>query len=105
MARRAPSSLVRPPQLRRPALASISPMPRRMSVLLPEPFGPTSRVGAPGEIVSEIRSRIVTPPARTLAPSNEIGRSLMLECIRLSRTEFAVAPDAPGNTVHTDHER
>ena len=51
----------RPPQVTRPEVGSIRPMARRISVVLPEPFGPISTVGAPGINVSEMPSRIVTP--------------------------------------------
>ena len=61
MARRFGDAFARPPQVTRPAVGSIRPMARRISVVLPEPFGPISTVGAPDMKVSEMPSRIVTP--------------------------------------------
>ncbi len=42
----------RPPQVMRPEVGAISPMAARNSVVLPEPFGPISTVGAPALIDS-----------------------------------------------------
>ena len=61
MARRCGAACAMPPQVTRPDVGSIKPMARRISVVLPEPLGPISTVGAPDINVSEMPSRIVTP--------------------------------------------
>jgi hypothetical protein len=76
MARCVDAACSRPPQVTRPRVGGISPMMSRSSVVLPAPFGPISTVGDPATSASEMRSRIVTPPAETLTSSSTIGRSV-----------------------------
>src|SRR5262249_28810126 len=104
MARRVPSVPLLPPQLIVPDVGATSPMPTRISVLLPEPFGPTSTVGPPGPNVSETRSRIVTPPATTDALSSMIGRSLLSARIISPGPQLADAAHAPGGGVDEDDD-
>src|SRR5262245_63701950 len=75
----------------------------RRSVVLPAPFGPISTVGDPATSASEMRSRIVTPPAEKLTSSSTIGRSTT--GARMSpRKSFARPPQAPGGGVDHDDE-
>ena len=76
MARRAVEAVSRPPQLMVPRVSGVRPMAARNSVVLPAPFGPISRVGAPACSVSDTRSRMVTLPAAMVASVSTIGRSV-----------------------------
>ena len=76
MARCVGATSSRPPQVTRPRVGGTRPMMSRRSVVLPAPFGPIRTVGDPAASASEIRSRIVTPPATKLTSSSTIGRSV-----------------------------
>src|SRR5215475_6566166 len=105
MARRRPSLSARPPQVTRPALGAISPMASRISVLLPEPFGPTSTVGAPAPIVSA-RSRTITASRVQNDTSSSLsGRSLTGGRIGSPRAQLADAAHAPGGRVDQHDQR
>src|SRR4051812_30122325 len=64
-----------PPQVTWPCDGGNRPIAARNSVVLPEPFGPISTVGAPGWMTSDTRSSTVTVPVATVTSSNRIGRS------------------------------
>src|SRR5690242_18271174 len=105
MARRFGTPIAWPPQLRPPRDGARSPMARRSSVVLPEPFGPISIVGAPSESVRVMRSRMVTAPTVTLTSWNSIGRLASGGCIASRRQIFAGAPRRPGESVDGNDDR
>ena len=75
MALRAGGEIARPPHVMRPREGGIRPMAARKRVVLPEPLGPIRTVGGPARMLIEIRSRIVTSPARIPTSENTMGRS------------------------------
>src|SRR5262245_57355635 len=103
MARRRPSLLF-PPQVITPEAGATSPMPTRITMIWPEPFGPTSTVGPPDSSVSEMRSRIVTSPATTEMLSSTIGRSLGRARIISPGPQLADTPHGPGRGIDRDND-
>src|SRR5262249_49431965 len=105
MARRRPSLSARPPQVTRPDVGATSPTASRISVLLPEPFGPTSTVGAPAPMVS-VRSRTIAwSRAGTATFSSPSGRSLTGGRTTSPRAQLADATHAPGGRVDQHDQR
>src|SRR4051812_37234028 len=104
MASRLPFVSASPPQVTRPAVGAMSPIAMRINVLLPDPFGPISTVGAPELKPIEAWSRIVTWPVLTLTSCRTIGRSLAAGPIILPCTDFPDAANAPGHRVDEDDD-
>jgi hypothetical protein len=75
IARRVGDDTFRPPQVMRPRDTGRSPIATRRRVVLPEPLGPISTVGAPAEKVSEISSRTATPLLTIPTSEKQIGKS------------------------------
>src|SRR5437762_3499796 len=93
------------PQLTRPDVGVIKPIASRIIVVLPQPLGPSSTVGAPGANVSVTSCRIVAAPATTPTPSKWIGRSVSMPCMVSSGPELADPAHAPGRAVDDQDER
>src|SRR5258708_28061036 len=108
MARRSGGAGVTPSQVTRPADGGTSPIATRKSVVLPEPFGPISTVGAPGQMASDTRSSTVTWPvpwpARMVTSSKRIGRSAGMARI-LSRQPLAGAAQEPRAGIDDNNNR
>src|SRR5258706_12323256 len=103
MAQRAPPC-GRTPQLMRPDVGAIKPIASRIIVVLPQPLGPSSTVGAPGAKVSVTSCRIAGAPATTLTPSKWIGRSGRTPRMGSSGPEAADPAHAPGRALYTQGE-
>src|SRR6187397_838416 len=74
IARRVGAANSRPPHVTLPEAGAISPIATRSSVVLPDPLGPISTVGAPAPIDNVMRSRIVTARAVIVTLSKAMGR-------------------------------
>src|SRR5437868_15509837 len=104
MARRFGGASVTPSQVTRPADGGMSPIATRSSVVLPEPFGPISTVGAPGQMVSDRRSSTITAPALMVTSSKRIGRSAGMARM-LPRQPFAGAAQEPRSGIDDNNDR
>src|SRR5882724_11884986 len=108
MARRTGGTSATPSQVTRPMDGGTRPIATRNSVVLPEPFGPISTVGGPGQMASDTRSSTVTWPvpwpARMVTSSKRIGRSAGMARI-LSRQPLAGAAQEPRAGIDDNNNR